>query len=166
MDEPIWMRPKRWRDFQHYHDGRPNKFVKNYLSLDDAASKFRRLSWADQGRLQALWRLACRLEKDGLIPYDVMYIRAYLCDRRCTLDVPMYNEWFHIGTQKELKRAANRENRSSKLRQNSSVEVRSKKLETPTPSLARKKELVLVSACPECFIGGGSHTVDCSKKVA
>ena len=121
------MRPKRWREFQNYHDGRTIVWVKNYVRLDMPGSDFRKLSWADQGRLQALWRLAARLGNDGMIPYDERYVRAALGDKRFPIVSQMVTNWFHIGTQTELKRAAKRENPSRALVPNVALEVRSKK---------------------------------------
>lgn len=161
-DDVLWMRPRKWREFQHYQDGRVTYWIKNYLKLDDPGSKFHALSWADQGRLQALWRLAARLEKDGLVPFDEQYLRAVLGDKRFTLASRLVTEWFHVGTQKELKKAANREKRSRKLVQPSSPEVRSKKKETPNPLRGKsQKHLSVVEVCSECFIGGGLHTAEC-----
>ena len=164
-EEVLWMRPRKWREFQHYHDGRVTYWIKNYLNLDVPGSKFRALSWADQGRLQAMWRLAARLEKDGLIPFDEQYLRAVLGDKRFTLGSHLVTDWFHVGTQKELKRAAKREKRSRDLAQASSLEVRSKKKETPSPLREKsQKHLSVVAACPECFIGGGNHVATCSRR--
>lgn len=124
------MRPKKWREFQHYQDGRTLSWIKNYIELDLPGQRFNRLSWADQGRLQALWRLAARLDKDGYVPYDERYLRAALGDKRFPFGSHLLPTWFHIGTQKEVKRAANKEDRSRRLAQTSSpknLEVREKK---------------------------------------
>ena len=163
------MRPKKWREFQHYQDGRTLKWIKNYIDVDLPGTKFRQLSWADQGRLQALWRLAGRLEKDGFIPYDEQYLRAVLGDKRFTFGGQMLPDWFHIGTHKEVKRAANKENRSRAMAQMSSPkkeEVRDKKSPSPLLEVQEQVQKLKLAACPECHVGGGTHTADCPRRKA
>lgn len=108
------MRPKKWREFQHYQNGRQTVWIKNYLDLDEPGSKFSRLSFADQGRLQRLWRTCARSPHDGMIAYDEQSIRAQLGDKRFPVASHLVTTWFHIGTQLDLKRAAKREERASK----------------------------------------------------
>jgi len=108
------MRPKKWRDFQHYQDGRQLVWIKNYLDLDTHGSKFDRLSFADQGRLQRLWRACARSPLDGMVRFDESTVRSLLGDKRFSLASHLVINWFHVGTQVELKRAAKREERSRK----------------------------------------------------
>lgn len=134
--ESLYLRPKNWWRYQHYQDGRPLTWIKNHLELDEPGSKFAALSYADQGRLQKLWRLAAR-QPNGLIPYDEQYLRSHLGDKRFTFGSHLLSTWFAVGTQMELKKAAQKEKRSRRSPQTSSPKSREQRVKKDPAVRAR-----------------------------
>lgn len=125
---PIYMRVRNWEKFQHYKDRNP-PWIKNYLDIDDASHPFSKLSFADQGRLQKIWRWAAKV--DNRIPYDMIAISRYLGGKpdaiRRTIDGYVAGEWLQIGSTPKLKRFQDAEKRAANRRKRASKPLASRK---------------------------------------
>ncbi|MHB8742604.1 MAG: hypothetical protein ACYC9L_05700 [Sulfuricaulis sp.] len=156
-DDPLYFRIRNWHHFQHYR-GRKISWIKNYLDLDDPSSDFRKLSFSDQGKLQAIWRLAAKL--DNMIPYDEAYVKKAIGAKRIPFGSQLVPKWATVGTQTELEKIANAEEAAAKqgfsassvlakMEQKASLEVRSKNKERTSEAKLAMSPLRNPSAADE-----------------
>jgi hypothetical protein len=110
--EARYFRCRNWHKFQHYPEGsRRLTWIKNWIELDDPSNPFSKLTFAEQGRLQAIWRLAAKL--DNKIPWDEVFVARAIGAKRIPLGDLLDSKWIQVGTEKELKRLANAEKRAA-----------------------------------------------------
>lgn len=135
-----YLRVRNWEKFQHYKDRNP-PWIKNYLDIDDPSHPFSSLSYADQGRLQKIWRWAAKV--DNRIPYDMVTISRYLGgkpDAVCrAIDGYLAGEWLQVGSQKELTRLENAEKRAANRKKVASTRLATRK-RSATPEVETEKE--------------------------
>ncbi len=147
MAEPRYLRVRNWPKFQHYKDREP-AWIKNYINLDDPSHPFSKLSYADQGRLQKLWRLAAKL--DNRIPYDPVYLGRVMGMKAAaiqrTIDGYLADKWLQSGSQEELKRMTNAEKRGAKRKKTASAELEKPSGEACLESREQRAEKEIVPA--------------------
>lgn len=162
LEEPQYMRVRNWEKFQHYKDRRP-AWIKNYVDVDDPSHPFSRLSYADQGRLQKVWRWAAKV--DNLIPYDLVAISRYLGGKpdaiQRTISGYMAGEWLQVGSRSDCKRweksektAANRRRAAStaqQLRKRSATPETETETETKTYRPVGNTRLTSEQAASDLF---------------
>jgi hypothetical protein len=135
--EPVYFRCRNWHKFQHYQaGGRRLAWIKNYLDLDDPSSPFRELSFADQGKLQAIWRLAAKL--DNRIPFDEMYVGRVIGARVVPFGLLLDAGWIQTGNPAELKKFAASEKRAANRKKGASKPIAKRK---PDSSLEAEQEV-------------------------
>jgi hypothetical protein len=123
--EARYFRCRNWHKFQHYSEGsRRLTWIKNWIELDDPSNPFSKLTFAEQGRLQALWRLAAKL--DNTIPFDEVFVCRAIGAKRMPLGDLLAAKWIQVGTQEELKRLANAEKRAAKPKKRASKALASR----------------------------------------
>lgn len=113
--EATYFRCRNWHKFQHYHSGgRKLSWIKNYIELDDRSNPFSKLSFAEQGKLQAVWRLAAKL--DNVIPYDEVFVARAIGAQTISLSVLAAEKWIEVGSEDEIKKLAGKEKRAANPR--------------------------------------------------
>lgn len=121
---PQYFRCRNWYKFQHYHGGKRGiAWIKNYLELDDPSHPFSKLTFAEQGRLQAIWRLAAK--SDNILPFDEKFVAQAIRAKRVPLGSLLADKWIQVGTQEELKRLANAEKRAANRKKPASKKLAS-----------------------------------------
>lgn len=137
--EAKYFRCRNWHKFQHYPEGsRRLSWIKNWISLDDPSDPFSKLTFAEQGRLQAIWRLAAKLENK--IPYDEVFVGRAIGAKRVPLGDLLESGWIQVGTETELKKLANAEKRAANRRKRASRPVANNERNAASEAEAEKEE--------------------------
>jgi hypothetical protein len=161
-----YFRCRNWHKFQHYPEGsRRLTWIKNWVELDDPGNPFNELSFSDQGKLQAIWRLAVKL--DNVIAYDEKFVCRAIRAKAVPFERLLADKWIQIGTLEELKKLANAEKRAAKTRKPASKPLPSRK-QTPTSEKETEKEVERTSLSSVQFVGSngaGLNIEDEARKI-
>lgn len=136
-------------------------WIKNWISLDDPHDPFSKLSFSDQGKLQAIWRLAAKL--DNVVAYDEKFVCRAIGARRVPLGDYLAADWIQVGNRDELKRLANAEKRAANRAKAASkpLAVRKQKASLEV-DVEKEKDLKAVKPLVEDHVanGPGLHKIE------
>jgi hypothetical protein len=162
----LYFRCRNWHKFQHYPEGsRRLHWIKNWVELDDPGSPFNELSFSDQGKLQAIWRLAAKL--DNVIAYDEKFVCRAIRAKAVPFERLLAADWIQIGTRDELKKLANAEKRAANRRKPASKTLR-KRHQTATSETESEEEVEKSSISSVQFVGvngAGLNIEDEARKI-
>jgi hypothetical protein len=164
--EAVYFRCRNWRKFQHYPEGsRGLSWIKNWVELDDPGNPFNDLSFSDQGKLQAIWRLAAKL--DNVIAYDEKFVCRAIRAKAVPFERLLADKWIQVGTLEELKKLTNAEKRAANRKKPASKPVAIRK-QTPTSETESEKDLERTSFSSVQFVssnGAGLNLEDEARKI-